>query len=115
MVSVSIVSATRGSLPSARALAALVDAQTTTLQRREGNGTLREGQMLVVPRGVEHCPIADGEVDAMLIEPVGVINTGRRQRPAHRDVRRLTGIVTVLPMVDPRSGTASVCGHRSSA
>jgi hypothetical protein len=32
--------------------------------------------MYVVPRGVEHCPIADGEVHAVLIEPVGVVNTG---------------------------------------
>jgi hypothetical protein len=30
----------------------------------------------VVPRGVEHCPIAAGEVHAMLIEPAGVVNTG---------------------------------------
>jgi len=30
----------------------------------------------VVPRGVEHCPVTDGEVRAMLIEPVGVLNTG---------------------------------------
>jgi hypothetical protein len=29
-----------------------------------------------VPRGVEHCPIAAGEVHAVLIEPVGVLNTG---------------------------------------
>lgn len=34
------------------------------------------GQMYVVLRGVEHCPIADGEVHAVLIEPVGVVNTG---------------------------------------
>ena len=34
------------------------------------------GQLFVVPRGVQHCPIADGEVQAMLIEPAGVTNTG---------------------------------------
>ncbi len=47
-----------------------------TIQLREGNVTLRSGQLFVVPRGVEHSPIADGEVHAMLIEPVGVVNTG---------------------------------------
>ena len=30
----------------------------------------------VVPRGVEHCPRADGEVSALLIEPQGTVNTG---------------------------------------
>jgi mannose-6-phosphate isomerase-like protein (cupin superfamily) len=38
--------------------------------------TLGPGQLYVVPRGVEHCPVADGEVAAMLVEPVGVVNTG---------------------------------------
>ena len=36
----------------------------------------RAGQLYVVPRGVEHCPIAEGEVSAVLIEPAGVVNTG---------------------------------------
>ena len=47
-----------------------------TIQLRDGNVILREGQLFVVPRGVEHCPVADGEAHAMLIEPVGVVNTG---------------------------------------
>lgn len=47
-----------------------------TIQLRDGNVTLRKGQLFVVPRGVEHCPIAEGEVHAMLIEPAGVVNTG---------------------------------------
>lgn len=47
-----------------------------TIQLRDGDVVLRPGQMYVVPRGVEHCPIADGEVHAILIEPVGVVNTG---------------------------------------
>lgn len=47
-----------------------------TIQLRDGNVTLRPGQLYVVPRGVEHCPIADGEVQAMLMEPAGVVNTG---------------------------------------
>ena len=47
-----------------------------TIQLRDGDVTLRPGQLYVVPRGVEHCPIAEGEVQALLIEPVGVVNTG---------------------------------------
>lgn len=47
-----------------------------TIQLREGNVTLRNGQLFVVPRGVEHCPIAEGEVHVMLIEPIGLVNTG---------------------------------------
>lgn len=54
----------------------LVIAGELTIQLRDGNVTLGPNQIFVVPRGVEHCPIADGEVQALLIEPVGVVNTG---------------------------------------
>lgn len=47
-----------------------------TIQMREGHVVLRPGQLYVVPRGVEHCPRADGEVQAVLMEPAGVVNTG---------------------------------------
>lgn len=47
-----------------------------TIQLRDGDVTLTPGQLFVVPKSVEHCPIADGEVHALLIEPVGVVNTG---------------------------------------
>lgn len=47
-----------------------------TIQLRDGDVALGPGQLYVVPRGVEHCPIAEGEVSALLIEPIGVVNTG---------------------------------------
>lgn len=47
-----------------------------TIQLREGNVRLSPGQLFAVPRGVEPCPISHGEVHAVLIEPVGVVNTG---------------------------------------
>lgn len=47
-----------------------------TIRLRDGDVALGPGELYVVPRGVEHCPIAEGEVSAMLIEPVGVVNTG---------------------------------------
>ncbi|MFK8053914.1 MAG: cupin domain-containing protein, partial [Woeseiaceae bacterium] len=43
---------------------------------RDGPVTIREGEMYVVPKGVEHKPCAEHEVHAMLIEPRGVVNTG---------------------------------------
>jgi mannose-6-phosphate isomerase-like protein (cupin superfamily) len=54
----------------------LVIEGTLTIQLRDGDVTLQPGQLYVVPRGVEHRPVADGEVAAMLIEPGGVVNTG---------------------------------------
>ena len=37
---------------------------------------LKAGQMIVVPRGVEHRPVAESEVEVLLFEPAGVRNTG---------------------------------------
>jgi mannose-6-phosphate isomerase-like protein (cupin superfamily) len=37
---------------------------------------LRPGEMIVVPRGVEHRPVADEEVEVILFEPEGTRNTG---------------------------------------
>ena len=37
---------------------------------------LRAGQMLVVPKGVRHCPRARDEAKVLLVEPRGVVNTG---------------------------------------
>lgn len=38
--------------------------------------TLREGEMVVVPRGVEHRPVAAEECRILLFEPAGTVNTG---------------------------------------
>ncbi|OEU88211.1 cupin [Streptomyces abyssalis] len=47
-----------------------------TIQLRDRDVVLGAHEMFTVPRGVEHCPKADQEVSALLIEPRGVINTG---------------------------------------
>ena len=47
-----------------------------TIQLRDGDGELEEGEMYVVPRGVEHCPRADEEAHVLLIEPLETVNTG---------------------------------------
>ena len=57
-----------------------------TIQMREGNVTLSAGEMFVVPRGVEHCPVADDEAHLLLIEPAGTPNTGDRSTAALRVV-----------------------------
>jgi mannose-6-phosphate isomerase-like protein (cupin superfamily) len=38
--------------------------------------TVREGEFVVMPRGVEHRPAADREVEILLFEPAGTLNTG---------------------------------------
>lgn len=38
--------------------------------------TLTAGEMLIVPRGVEHRPVAEHEVAVLLFEPAGTLNTG---------------------------------------
>ena len=43
---------------------------------RAGDVLLGEGQMLVVPRGLEHCPVAEEEAWVLLFEPAGTLNTG---------------------------------------
>ncbi len=47
-----------------------------TIQLRDGDVGLGPGQLFVVPRGVEHCPVTEGEVAVLLVEPTGVVNTG---------------------------------------
>ena len=46
------------------------------MEFRDRTVTLGEGEMLIVPRGVEHRPVADEEVWVMLFEPAGTLNTG---------------------------------------
>ena len=47
-----------------------------TIGFRDGEVRLRAGEMFVVPKGVEHRPVADRECRMMLVEPAGTINTG---------------------------------------
>lgn len=49
---------------------------TLKIEFRDRTVTLAPGEAIVVPRGVEHRPIADDEVEVLLFEPAGVRNTG---------------------------------------
>jgi mannose-6-phosphate isomerase-like protein (cupin superfamily) len=55
-----------------------------TIQMRDGNVTLGPGEMFVVPKGVEHCPMAEDEAHLLLIEPAGTPNAGDAQTAAPR-------------------------------
>lgn len=46
------------------------------MELRDRTIELEPGELLIVPRGVEHRPVADDEVAVMLFEPAGTLNTG---------------------------------------
>ena len=59
----------------------LVMAGTLEIRYRDASGaeqaaTLGPGELVVVPRGVEHMPVARGEVEVVLYEPATTLNTG---------------------------------------
>ena len=47
-----------------------------TIRFRDGDVRLEENELLIVPRGVEHMPVAEEEAWVVLIEPEGTVNTG---------------------------------------
>ena len=54
------------------------------IELRDGDVVLGPGELFVVPRGMEHRPVADEEVHVLLIEPTGTPNTGDRETAAPR-------------------------------
>ena len=56
------------------------------IQLRDGDVELGPGELLVVPKGVEHRPVSEEEVHIMLIEPSGTPNTGDRATAQPRRV-----------------------------
>ena len=55
---------------------------------RDGLVTLKEGELYVVPKGVEHKPAAADECHILLVEPAGTVNTGDvvSEKTAPKDV-----------------------------
>jgi mannose-6-phosphate isomerase-like protein (cupin superfamily) len=47
-----------------------------TIKLRDGDIQLGEGDFVVIPRGVEHLPMAEEEVQMVLLEPKTTLNTG---------------------------------------
>ena len=47
-----------------------------SIELRDGRVELKAGEMFVVPKGIEHKPVALRECQLLLVEPVGTVNTG---------------------------------------
>jgi mannose-6-phosphate isomerase-like protein (cupin superfamily) len=57
---------------------------------RDGDVVIGPGEFFIVPRGVEHMPVADEETDIVLIEPKSTLNTGNVRN--EKTVERLESI-----------------------
>jgi mannose-6-phosphate isomerase-like protein (cupin superfamily) len=57
-----------------------------TMRFRDGDVELGEGELIIVPRGVEHMPVAREEAHVILFEPKTTLNTGdvRNERTVER-------------------------------
>ena len=60
------------------------------MRLRDREIAIGPGEFLIVPRGVEHLPVADEEVHVLLFEPASTLNTGnvRNERTSTRRSRR---------------------------
>ena len=56
------------------------------IQLRDRSVTLRAGDLFIVPKGIEHRPVAREEVHLLLVEPSGTPNTGDRATAQPRRV-----------------------------
>jgi mannose-6-phosphate isomerase-like protein (cupin superfamily) len=59
-----------------------------TIEFRDGEVEMKAGDLFVVPKGVEHKPVATKECKILIIEPRGVVNTGDAggERTAENDI-----------------------------
>jgi mannose-6-phosphate isomerase-like protein (cupin superfamily) len=55
------------------------------MELRTGNIEVNEGEFIIIPRGVEHRPVAAAEVEILLFEPAGTLNTGNIRNDYTRD------------------------------
>jgi mannose-6-phosphate isomerase-like protein (cupin superfamily) len=46
------------------------------IKLRDRDISLDEGEFVIIPRGVDHCPVAEEEVHVLLLEPKSTVNTG---------------------------------------
>jgi mannose-6-phosphate isomerase-like protein (cupin superfamily) len=60
------------------------------MEFRDHNEDIDTGEFIIVPRGVEHRPVADSEVEVMLFEPATTLNTGDQEHEfTQRDLERI--------------------------
>lgn len=56
------------------------------MEFRDREVVLEPGELIVVPHGVEHRPVADGEAEVLLLEPQSTVNTGTAGGERTREV-----------------------------
>ena len=56
------------------------------MEFRDRTVEINDGEFLIVPRGVEHKPVADNEVAVMLFEPASTLNTGNTRGEMTREI-----------------------------
>lgn len=54
----------------------LVIKGTLVIKLRDQELTIHEGEFVIIPKGVEHLPVAEEEVQVLLLEPKSTLNTG---------------------------------------
>ncbi len=70
----------------------LVHRGSFVMEFRDKKVVLHEGELLVVPRGVEHRPVAEREVEVLLFEPATTLNTGNvRNDRTIVELKRING------------------------
>ncbi len=57
----------------------LVVKGTLVIKLRDRDLTIREGEFVIIPKGMEHLPVAEEEVHVLLLEPKSTLNTGNVQ------------------------------------
>ncbi len=57
----------------------LVVKGTLVIKLRDRDLTIHEGEFVIIPKGVEHLPVAEEEVHVLLLEPKSTLNTGNVQ------------------------------------
>ena len=62
---------------------------TLTIKLRERDLTIREGEFVIIPKGVEHMPVADEEVWIMMLEPKSTSNTGNVENERTVEAERI--------------------------
>lgn len=50
-----------------------------TMKLRDGDIDIQQGEFIIIPKGIEHCPSAENEVQVMLFEKAGTLNTGNAE------------------------------------
>lgn len=65
----------------------LVQKGSLTIRMRDKNVTLKEGEFFIVPKGVEHSPIAEEECHVILIEPKETAHTGKVKHELTKEIQ----------------------------